>query len=309
MSTAAVARVRAEAAQGGAGESEKSRAGQGRAFHARAVGLREAKRPGLALFALEQARAAGRADPALAASLRQEFSAAQALTVWQTPPRVQGAEGSDPLPDAANLAAVATILDEVLTDSLVPVLPALVTLERAEGAFVPAPPPLRLLLRVEAGTTTDGEDSAGESDAEGNRAARSAGTRTRTLLAQVVLVSRELAGGEALLMDLTASRSGGLETMTTVEEEAAIWAAMQGEIRAQLQGRRRELLTKLAAATLSVVQARRGAAEGNAEETQGELEWGWFAVWTEAGLALPQYEAERSARRALALPEAVAVAP
>lgn len=307
MPPAAVAGVHAEAAHGGGAESEKSRASQGRTFHARAVGLREAKRPGLALFALEQARVAGRADTALAASLRQEFTDAQALTVWQAPPRAQGAEGSDPPREAANLAAVATNLNEALRDSLVPVLPALVTLERAEGAFVPAPQQPRLLLRVEAGITTDGEDSGEESDAEGSRAVRSAGTQARTLQAQVVLVSRELAGGEALLMEVTASRSGGPKTRSTTEEEAAIWAAMQAEIRGQLQGRRREVLTKLAAATLSVVRAQRGAAEGNAEETQGELEWGWFAVWTEAGLSLPQHEAERAARRALALPEAVAV--
>ena len=293
-------------ARRGEGAPAESRAGQARAFHARAVKLQEAKRPGLALFALDQARAAGRADDTLAANLRQEFTDARAVTVWQAPPHARAADGSDPPQDSATVAAA---LDEALRDSLVPVLPAVLTLERAEGALGSAPRQPLLRLRVETGAKTHGENTAAEWDVEGSNAPQPTGQRRRTLRAQVVLISRELAAGEAVLLEITASQLRGPEARSTAEEEAASWAALQAELRGQLQQRRLELLTKLAEATLSVMQAQRGAAEDDAQEMRGDLEWGWFAVWTEAGLPLPQHEAERAARQALALPEAADVGP
>lgn len=311
--SAAVAR--AEAAQASEGDTAATRAGLARAYHAWAAELRAAKQSGLALYALDRAAAAGGADAALAATLRREFTAAHALVVEQSPPRVRIAPESGWPGATAEAEAWGAALDRSLQDSLDSALPPLVVLAPTERETGRDPSRPRLVLCVEAAATEEPGTTVASEDPllDVVSASSSPGTRRLTLSAAVVLTRGDRVEDEEdeVLVKVTTTRSLGsarADELTETERDA-LRAALAEELQVRLRARRFELLTNLADATLALAQGRRAALSGEEPEAPGNLEWGWFAIWTEAGLPLPQHEAERAARLALALPEAVATGP
>lgn len=307
--------AQAEAARASGGNPAAIQARLAKAYRAWAEGLREAGQPGLALFALDQAKAAGLADEEdLAATLRKEFTQTNALTVWLTPPEL-GAAKTEAVPAEETLEAVATELDHALHETLAPALPAVVALRPADAktAETAARGP-RLVLRVEVPATENAPPASAETPRDGTPGEASASTEPlpRRLRASVVWVNGAEAETEGsaegiatVLLSVHAElRADSGARAPSHAEETDAWAAASSELRARLRAGMPELCARLAEAALVVMQWRRAAAAGDAGELPGDLEWGWFAVWAEAGLVLPQGDAELAARRALALPEA-----
>ncbi len=307
--------AQAEAARASGGNPAAIRARLAKAYRAWAKRLREAGQPGLALFALDQAKAAGLADEEdLAATLRKEFTQTHALTVWLTPPQL-GAVETEAALAAETLEAVATELDHALHETLAPALPAVVALRAADARTVEvAARGPRLVLRVEAPVAENAPPASAETPRDGTPGEASASTEPlpRRLRASVVWVNGVEAQTEgnteenaAVLLSVHAElRADPGARAPSQAEEADAWAAAGSELRARLRAGMPELVARLAEAALAVMQARRAAAAGDAGELPGDLAWGWFSVWAEAGLVLPQGDAELAARRALALPEA-----
>lgn len=275
--------AQAERARSRGAEASHARSELAAAYGTWAQALREANAPGLALYALHRAAAEGRSAPAQAAELRREFSARNQLTLtWARGDSAGVGSSAEASPTAEIRTAVQAAVETVLAS---------------------APPGLLTVAVTGAGPAAVGSADAvppGEASPRAPGAARdpqlrlTLTERAEALVADVAWVNSERSGEAVPLLQLTLPRGNAGDLVEWVEREMA--------------GRREALLERLAELAWATIAERRRRARGESVEDEADLAWGWFAVWKEAGLAVPQAQAEQTARRALALPEALAVA-